>query len=239
MISIINFIFHVPKFLFYSESASSLEILQNGNVFVQDEASQICAEVVGASENDTVIDTCSCPGGKSFSMALNRGNKGKIYSFDLHANKLSLIQKGAKKLGIDIIETKEHDGRICLDDLKEKADKVLVDAPCSGLGVIAKKPDLRYKEKAAIERLPEIQYNILDAAANYVKKCGGVLVYSTCTLNKRENEEIAERFLKEHNDFVDFDFDFKNGIKSEKGMFTLYPNTLKTDGFFISRFKRK
>ena len=224
--------------LLQSYPISSLEILQNGNVFVQDESSQICAEVVGANENDTVIDTCSCPGGKSFSMALNMRNMGKIYSFDLHANKLSLIEKGASKLGIDIIETKEHDGRLCLDTLVEKADRVLVDAPCSGLGVIAKKPDLRYKEKAAIERLPEIQYSILDAASNYVKS-GGVLVYSTCTLNKRENEEIAERFLKEHTDFTPYDFDFGNGIKSQKGMLTLYPDTLKTDGFFISRFKRK
>ncbi len=217
---------------------SALDILQDGRVFVQDEASQLCAEVLGAKKGETVIDTCSCPGGKSFSVALNMQNKGKVYSFDLHGNKLSLVGKGARKLGIDIIETKEHDGSTFIEELKETADRVLVDAPCSGLGVIAKKPDLRYKEKAAIERLPDIQYKILNASSNYVKK-GGVLVYSTCTLNRRENENVVERFLAEHKEYKTYDFDIGNGIKSENGMLTLYPDIHKTDGFFISRFVRE
>jgi 16S rRNA (cytosine967-C5)-methyltransferase len=217
---------------------SSLDMLKNGEVFVQDEASQLCAETVGAKKDDVVIDTCSCPGGKSFSMAINMENVGKVYSFDLHGNKLSLVEKGAKKLGIDIIETKEHDGSVILEELKGCADRVLVDAPCSGLGVIAKKPDLRYKEKSAIERLPEIQYKILDAACGYVKN-GGRLVYSTCTVNKRENDEVVERFLAEHTDFKACDFDLGNGIKSENGMITFYPDTTKTDGFFVSAFERK
>ena len=174
---------------------SSLEILQNGYVFVQDEASQICAEVLGAKKGEFVIDTCSCPGGKSFSVALNMENEGEVHSFDLHANKLSLVSRGAEKLGIDIINVKEHDGSAYLEEMKGKADRVLVDAPCSGLGVIAKKPDLRYKEKLSVERLPDIQYKILDASSNYVKS-GGVLVYSTCTLNVRENEGVVSRFLK-------------------------------------------
>ena len=216
---------------------SALDILQDGRVFVQDEASQLCAEILGAESGDTVIDTCSCPGGKSFSVALNMQNKGKVYSFDLHGNKLSLVQKGAKKLDIEIIETKEHDGSTFVEELKGVADRVLVDAPCSGLGVIAKKPDLRYKPKEAIERLPEIQYRILKASSNYVKE-GGVLVYSTCTLNIRENEKVVERFLAEHKNFRPYDFDLENGIKSENGMLTLYPDIHKIDGFFISRFIR-
>ncbi|MBR5314503.1 MAG: 16S rRNA (cytosine(967)-C(5))-methyltransferase RsmB [Clostridia bacterium] len=216
---------------------SSLEMLKNGEVFVQDEASQLCAEIVGAKENDFVIDTCSCPGGKSFSMAINMGNKGKVFSFDLHGNKLSLVEKGAKKLGIDIIQTKEHDGSMALAELSESADRVLVDVPCSGLGVIAKKPDLRYKEKSAIERLPEIQYKILDAACSYVKS-GGVLVYSTCTVNKRENECVVESFLAGHSEYESLDFDLGNGIKSENGMITFYPDTTKTDGFFVSAFRK-
>jgi len=232
---------------FYSKNAvrimqnipvSSLDILNDGKVFVQDEASQICAEVLDAKMGDFVIDTCSCPGGKSFSIALNMRNAGKVYSFDLHANKLSLVNKGAKRLGIDIIETKEHDGSNYLPEFVSKADRVLVDAPCSGLGVIAKKPDLRYKQKESIERLPEIQYKILDASSHYVKN-GGVLVYSTCTVNKRENEEIVERFLKEHSDYEIYNFDHQNGIVSDKGMLTLFPDTHKTDGFFISRFRKK
>lgn len=224
--------------LMQSCSVSDLEILSDGRVFVQDEASQICAEVVGGLPDETVIDTCSCPGGKSFSVALNMNNKGRVYSFDLHGNKLSLVRKGAERLGIEIIETKEQDGSSYLEKLKECADRVLVDAPCSGLGVIAKKPDLRYKEKSAIERLPDIQYRILSASANYVKK-GGVLVYSTCTVNRRENEDVAEHFLAEHNDFEPFDFELKTGERSNGGMLTLYPHVHNTDGFFISRFFKK
>ncbi|MBR5323117.1 MAG: 16S rRNA (cytosine(967)-C(5))-methyltransferase RsmB [Clostridia bacterium] len=224
--------------LLQSCPVSALDILQDGHVFVQDEASQLCAEILGAESGETVIDTCSCPGGKSFSIALNMQNKGKVYSFDLHGNKLSLVEKGAKRLGVEIIETKEHDGSTFVEVMKESADRVLVDAPCSGLGVIAKKPDLRYKEKSAIERLPDIQYKILNASSNYVKK-GGVLVYSTCTINIRENEKVVERFLAEHKEFDAFDFDLENGIKSEKGMLTLYPDIHKTDGFFISRFIKK
>lgn len=217
---------------------SSLEILKDGRVFVQDEASQLCAEALGAKAGELVIDTCSCPGGKSFSIAINMNNDGKVNSFDLHGNKLSLIEKGAKKLGINIIETKEHDGSSFDEKYAGKADRVLVDAPCSGLGVIAKKPDLRYKEKSAIERLPEIQYKILDASSNYVKD-GGVLVYSTCTVNKRENEEVVQRFLKNHGEFEKYDFDLGCGISSTDGMLTFYPDTTETDGFFVSRFKRK
>lgn len=217
---------------------SSLDILKDGRVFVQDEASQLCALVLGAKEGETVIDTCSCPGGKSFSTAINMNNKGKVHSFDLHANKLSLVRKGAEKLGISIIETREQDGSDYIRELEGKADRVLVDAPCSGLGVIAKKPDLRYKEKEALERLPIIQYKILSAASNYVKP-GGVLVYSTCTVNIRENEEVVTRFLKYNKEFEAVDFEEQNGISSENGMLTLYPDIHKTDGFFIAKLKKK
>ena len=213
---------------------SSLDMLKDGRVFVQDEASRTCAYILGARPGETVIDTCSCPGGKSFSLSLDMKNIGKVYSFDLHGNKLSLVRKGAERLGISIIETKEHDGSACLEELVGKADRVLVDAPCSGLGVIAKKPDLRYKEKEAIERLPEIQYNILNASSNYVKN-GGVLVYSTCTLNKRENEAVVGKFLEAHKEFKPFEFDVGNGIASKDGAFTFYPDELKTDGFFVAR----
>lgn len=217
---------------------SALDILKDGRVYVQDEASQLCAEILDARTGDTVIDTCSCPGGKSFSIALNMNNEGRVFSFDLHGNKLSLVEKGARRLGIDIIETKEQDGSSYLKELEQKADRVLVDAPCSGLGVIAKKPDLRYKERSALERLPEIQYRILNASSSYVKK-GGILVYSTCTVNKRENEDNFVKFLNENPEFEALDFDLGNGICSENGMLTLYPDTHGTDGFFISRAKRK
>ncbi len=217
---------------------SELDMLKDGLVFVQDEASQCCAAVLGADSGDTVVDTCSCPGGKSFSVAIGMENRGVLYSMDIHGNKLSLVKKGAKKLGIDIINTVEHDGSTFVAELAGKADRVLVDAPCSGLGVIAKKPDLRYKEKSSLDRLPEVQYKILDASSNYVKN-GGVLVYSTCTLNKRENEEVVQRFLEKHKEFLPIDFSLDGETVSTDGMLTLYPDTHHTDGFFISKFIRK
>lgn len=217
---------------------ASLDMLKDGRVFVQDEASQLCSAILGAKRGETIVDTCSCPGGKSFSIALNMENEGKVYSLDLHANKLSLVKKGADRLGLSIIETMQHDGKKACRSLIGCADRVLVDAPCSGLGVIAKKPDLRYKQRRSVEGLPEVQYSILDSACQYLKK-NGVLVYSTCTVNKRENDEVVKRFLEEHKEFTVYDFDLGSGISSENGMLTFYPDTFKTDGFFVSRFVKK
>ncbi|MBQ2278705.1 MAG: 16S rRNA (cytosine(967)-C(5))-methyltransferase RsmB, partial [Clostridia bacterium] len=157
--------------------------IDEGLWFVQDEASRITAVSVGAKPGETVVDTCACPGGKSFSMAIDMNNTGTLYSFDLHKNKLSLIKSGAEKLGITMIETGCRDAREPDEALIGKADRVLCDAPCSGLGVIAKKPDIRYKDISDIDNLPRIQKEVLAGAAKYVKK-GGVLVYSTCTLHK-------------------------------------------------------
>ncbi|MBE6631572.1 MAG: 16S rRNA (cytosine(967)-C(5))-methyltransferase RsmB [Ruminococcaceae bacterium] len=208
-------------------SVPSLSAIEEGLAIVQDEASQLCAEAVDAKAGETVIDTCACPGGKSFSMSISMGNEGKLYSFDLHENKLSLVKNGALRLGINIIETGRADGREGKEELFGKADRVLCDVPCSGLGVIAKKPDLRHKTKEDTERLPEIQYAILNTSSAYVKK-GGRLVYSTCTLNKDENEKNAERFLKEHGDFIYDSFGHK----------TFFPYENGTDGFFVAVFKR-
>ena len=135
--------------------------------FVQDEASRIVSAAVGAKPGERVIDTCACPGGKSFSMALDMHNEGEIFSFDLHANKLSLIEKGAAKLGLTVIRTAARDAREPDPALVGTADRVLCDAPCSGLGVIAKKPDIRYKDPVSIERLPGIQREILAGASRY------------------------------------------------------------------------
>ena len=164
-------------------------------------------------------------------------NQGKIYSFDLHKSKLSLIEKGAGRLGIDIINVAERDGRKPDESLFSRADRVLCDVPCSGLGVIAKKPEIRYKSIEEFKRLPEIQYAILDASANYVR-AGGYLVYSTCTVLPGENAENVERFLKEHEDFEAVDFTV-GGKNSERGMLSLAPDVDLTDGFFVAKMKRK
>ncbi|MBQ8140077.1 MAG: 16S rRNA (cytosine(967)-C(5))-methyltransferase RsmB [Clostridia bacterium] len=204
-----------------------------GMFFVQDEASQICVNAVSAKEGDVVIDACSCPGSKSFGMAIDMKNKGKIFSFDLHKSKLSLVRDGAKRLGIDIIETRVGDGRVFLPELEGAADKVLCDVPCSGYGVLAKKPELRYKNPAVSAALPDIQLAILSNCARYVRK-GGTLVYSTCTILPEENEKNVKRFLAQNTDFRLEGFEYF-GRECLSGTLSLYPDTDRTDGFFIAK----
>lgn len=207
--------------------------LEDGLCFVQDEASQYAVSIAGAKPGMTVIDACACPGGKSFGFALDMHNQGKILSLDLHTNKLSLIERGAKRLGIDIIETHAHDSIHLCGEWVSSADLVLCDVPCSGFGIIAKKPDIRHKDLSSIARLPEIQASILNTCAQYVKP-GGTLLYTTCTLNRAENEEIAERFLQEHQElFTPAPFDQGRWYK------TLFPFESDTDGFFIAKFQKK
>ncbi len=212
-----------------------LEGVEAGDWFVQDEASALCAHILGARPGETVADVCAAPGGKSFAVAMDMENSGKIYAFDLHANKLSLIQRGAKKLGISILQTDERDARDPLTDLIGKADRVLCDAPCSGLGVIGKKPDIKYKDMDALDRLPGVQYEVLVGASAYVRS-GGILVYSTCTLNPAENAGVTDRFLTEHPAFEPAPFSFGEG---EQSSVTLLPHMHGTDGFYICRMRRK
>ena len=214
--------------------------MEAGDWFVQDASSVLCTEVLGATPGETVADVCAAPGGKSFSTALRMKNEGMVYSFDLHENKISLIKSGAKKLGIDIIHASCRDGRDPLPDLFGKCSKVLCDAPCSGIGVIGKKPEIRYKKEEDFGRLPEIQKELL-AASSFYAAPGGVLVYSTCTLNKKENEEVAEAFSASRHDFEPYDFEIPGIGKSEDGMMTLFPSAgeFPKDGFFIARFRRK
>ena len=203
-----------------------LDGVERGDWFVQDEASALCAETVSAKAGEIVVDTCSAPGGKSFALALNMENKGQIYSFDLHDNKISLIKKGAEKLGIDIINASARDARVPMPELIGKADRVLCDAPCSGFGVIGKKPDIKYKDVKASEGLPRVQAAVLRGAAQYVR-AGGTLVYSTCTILKRENEDVVKDFISENKDFQLVE------------MKTMLPHKNGTDGFFICKMIRK
>ncbi len=214
-----------------------MELISGGYVYIQDEASQIAVLAAAPKPDTTLIDTCSCPGGKSFTSAILMENRGVVKSFDLHKNKLSLVKNGANQLGIDIITTEEKDASKCDAALVGTADTVICDAPCSGLGVIAKKPEIRYKSLADMERLPEIQYAILKNVSAYVKP-GGVLCYSTCTLNKAENGEVVKRFLEGTDEFTAEDFKVGD-IESQNGMLTLLPHIHKTDGFFVARMRRK
>ena len=218
-------------------SFAALPGFDEGYFFVQDEASQVCVEAIDAKPDMLMIDACSCPGSKSFGSAIKMENKGKILSYDLHESKLKLIDKSAKRLGIDIITSSVRDGRMLNEDLVGQADRVLCDVPCSGLGVIAKKPEIRYKSLADFARLPEIQLAIVENCAKYVKK-GGILVYSTCTVLPEENEENVAKILANHPEFAPVDFSVGD-VKSENGMLTLSPDLHATDGFFVAKFIKK
>lgn len=175
---------------------------RDGQFFVQDASSSMAMKEFGPEAGETVIDVCAAPGGKSFAAAINMQNAGIIHAMDLHGNKLKALTKEAKRLGITIIDTEEHDAKTVLQKYESAADKVLCDVPCSGLGVLRRKPEI--KDRPLVNDghdLAEIQYRILEASSEYVKT-GGELMYSTCTINKIENEEVTDRFLSEHGDFT-------------------------------------
>lgn len=225
-----------PVGLKVTGSVRELYGFDEGLFFVQDEASQICVGALGAKSGEIVIDACACPGSKSFGAAIDMKNTGKLLSFDLHKSKLSLISSGAQRLGIDMISADVCDGRSFLPHLEGNADRVLCDVPCSGFGVLAKKPELRYKDPAQSEALPDIQLAILSNCSRYVKS-GGVLVYSTCTVFPEENEENVKRFLASHPEFSLCVFSF-GAVDCPSGMLSLYGDTHRTDGFFVARMIR-
>ena len=212
------------------------DLIDKGEAFVQDESSYICALTLGAMPGERVADVCACPGGKTFSTAVEMGNEGEIRAYDLHENKLSLIQKGAKRLGIDIVTVAQQNARVFVPENESAFDRVLCDVPCSGLGVIFKKPDIKYKSIDSIKSLPPIQYEILENCSRYVKK-GGYLVYSTCTLCKDENENNVSRFLSEHREFEAVDFEL-GSVRSQNGTYTFMPHITGTDGFFVAKLRR-
>lgn len=208
----------------------------NGEFLVQDEASVIPALVLSPKPGDLVIDTCSAPGGKSMALAILSGDRADVRSFDLHESKLSLITSSAARLGISSVRAAVRDATTPDESLFGRADLVLADVPCSGLGVLRKKPDLRYKDLDAMRELPVLQLEILTQSARYLKK-GGLVVYSTCTLSHAENEGVVGKFLELSNEFVREDFSVAD-LRSTDGMLTLYPHVHNTDGFFIAAMRK-
>ncbi len=224
-------------------SLSKLAPLQNGLAQVQDESSMLVAHVVAPQPDDFIIDTCSAPGGKTTHLAALMQNRGKIIAGDIYEHKLKLIAENAARLGIDIIETKLLDARKVGELYPQKADKVLVDAPCSGLGVLRRKPDSRWnKSPELLQELPPLQLEILESAAAAVKP-QGVLVYSTCTILPEENDNIVNSFLAKHPDFTLDDINsflpFKRKHKNSSKTLQLLPYKDNTDGFFIARLRKK
>jgi len=221
-------------------SLDDLGVLQEGFCQVQDESSMLVAHVLGAKAGEFVIDVCSAPGGKATHMGALMEDRGRILACDIYEHKLRRIEENAARLGLHILETKLLDGRRIGEVYRGQADRVLVDAPCSGLGVLRRKPDARWKKDPKILReLPELQRALLESASMALKP-GGVLVYSTCTITPEENRQVAEAFLDAHRDFCleDTGSFLPSGRPGEK-MVQLYPQRDGTDGFFIVRMRRK
>lgn len=218
-------------------TVTALPGFEEGLFYVQDRAARLAVEIAAPEKGMRVLDACAAPGGKSFSAAVRMQNEGSILSCDIHEKKLALISRGAERLGIDIINTCARDARESDETLIDMFDLVIADVPCSGLGVIRKKPEIRRKREEEIAALPEIQYDILKSLSRFVKP-GGTLLYSTCTVLRAENEELVNRFLDSYNNYELEAFTIGDE-RVDSGMRTFFPNTDGTDGFFAARLIRK
>lgn len=218
-----------------------LPAFREGLLYVQDAAARLsvlCAQLP-AEGGIRLLDCCAAPGGKSFAAAIAMGGKGQITSCDVHSHKTALIRNGAARLGLENITALEQDATADRPDWKDRMDVVIADVPCSGYGIIRKKPDIRYKDPATMANLPQLQLEILLRQAEYVKP-GGTLLYSTCTLVREENEGVVERFLRERPDFILQPLPLPECFpENRSGMLALVPGEYDTDGFFICRMERK
>ena len=216
-----------------------LEAFQNGEFYVQDAAAKLSVLCAQLPKNARVLDCCSAPGGKSFAAAIAMEGTGHITSCDIHPHKIGLIQNGAARLGFKNITAQVQDASVFCPQWEERMDAVIVDVPCSGYGIIRKKPDIRYKDPDSMNELPALQLKILCNQARYVRP-GGILLYSTCTLVRKENEGVVERFLKEWTDFEREPLPLPAVFpENTTGMLSLVPGQYDTDGFFICRLRRK
>ena len=209
-----------------------------GLIYVQDPAARLAVLAAAPQPGMDVLDCCAAPGGKSVAAAVCMENRGAILSCDLHAHKLPLIEKTAERLGLSCISVAQADASVPNPDWTDRFDLVICDVPCSGLGVIRKKPDIREKDLSALAGLPAVQRRILEARCACVKP-GGVLLYSTCTVLKRENEDVVTQFLDAHPEYAAEGFSLPGGISAPEGLCTLLPCDHGTDGFFIAKLRRK
>ena len=223
--------------LMTSGNVGALPEFRNGDFYVQDAAAKLSVLAAAPQRGWRILDACAAPGGKSFAAAIVSGG-AEITACDLHENKLGRIRDGAQRLGIAEIELRAADARTPIPEYMERFDLVIADVPCSGLGVIRKKPDIRSKDPAALAALPEIQSEILRNLSAYVRP-GGTLLYSTCTVLPEENAGVCERFLRESADYAMEDFRLPGGLQSDGGMLQLWPQRHGTDGFFIAKMRKR
>ena len=215
-----------------------LEPFQNGWFQVQDAAAKAAALAAGAKPGYRVLDVCAAPGGKSFACAMAMENRGEITSCDIHEHKLSLVERSAQRLGITCVTTALADGRENRAEWNGQFDLVVCDVPCSGLGIIRKKPDIRYKDPAALAGLPRVQRAILENACRYVKS-GGTLLYATCTILPEENDAVVDAFLDAHSEFQKMPFRLASEQEETDGSLTLWPQRHGTDGFYLCKMVKR
>lgn len=221
-----------------SGNLEQLDSYRDGWFYVQDAAAKLAVDCAGLQPGMQVLDCCAAPGGKTFAAALAMENRGSIMSCDIHEKKTKRITDGARRMGMELVTAQPFDAKCFAPQWEERMDAVICDVPCSGLGVIRKKPDIRYKDLTQTERLPALQLEILANQSRYVKP-GGVLLYSTCTILPRENEAVVDAFLQEHPQYRLEELPLPVQIKqSRAGMVTLLPHKHGTDGFFIAKLRR-
>lgn len=219
-------------------SVEQLPGFASGSWTVQDAASQLAVLAADPQPGERVLDACAAPGGKSFGVAARMQNQGELIACDLHAHKVQLIEAGAARLGVRCLTARQQDGTVYVPEWERYFDRVLADVPCSGLGVVRKKPDIRYKDLDALAGLPQVQSRILENLCRYVRP-GGVLLYSTCTILRRENESVITAFLEAHKDFRLEPMDLPAPLPKNNGMQLLLPGQYDTDGFFIAKLRRE
>ncbi len=222
-------------------SVERLRAFRQGWFHVQDLASQLCCQALQVKPGQRVADVCAAPGGKSFTLAEEMKNQGCLSAFDCHPSRVEVIRKGAERLGLSIIQAAVRDAS-CPQTPLSDFDRVLCDVPCSGLGILRRKPEIRSKAQEMLDSLPALQYRILCESAKLLK-VDGVLVYSTCTLNPAENNLQAQKFLQQHPDFAPQQLQLPAWVTRNEwepeNQLTLMPHIHGTDGFFISAFRRK
>ncbi len=222
-------------------AVAQLNTYTQGLFHVQDLSSQLCCALLAPQPGETILDVCAAPGGKTFTIAEHMENRGTVLAFDQYKGKVGLIKQGAQRLGLSVIQAEMRDARAPKHPLPP-ADRVLCDVPCAGLGIIRRKPEIRYKPKQELDALPALQYEILTQTAQLVRS-GGTLAYATCSLNPAENAQVAERFLQSHPQFVPKPLALPAGIRQivdqAANQITLLPHIHGTDGFFIALFERK
>ena len=217
-------------------SVENNELFKKGYYHIQDLSSQLCCAALEPKKGEKILDICSAPGGKAFTITEMAGDECELYACELHDKRVKLIKNGAERLGLKSIKALQNDAKVYNESFP-KFDKILCDVPCSGTGVIRSKPEIKYADLKKFEGLPMIQYDILNMASKYLK-VGGELVYSTCTVLKEENELVIDRFLKENKDFEGVSFLTNIGAPFGGYKASIIAESFDCEGFFISKIRR-